>query len=74
MTPDIVERLRGENWWLNVSGDEAAGKIEQLQGELQTVHAHLRHLRELLDDLRAENKLLKAALDERIQEQNEDAR
>ena len=72
MTPDIVDRLRG-NWWLNVSGDEAADEIErlreivrqrtkvlddqlgtpceqirheqeieQLQGELQTVHAHLR--------------------------------
>jgi regulator of replication initiation timing len=51
-----------------------AEKIEQLQGELQTFRAHLRHLRELLDDLRAENKQLKAALDERIQEQNEDAR
>lgn len=29
--PDIVERLRGEHWWLNVDGKEAADEIEWLR-------------------------------------------
>lgn len=49
---DIVERLRGKHWWLDVSGAEAATEIERLRDELRTVHAHLRHYRELVDAIR----------------------
>lgn len=52
---DIVERLRGENWWLNVSGEEAAAHID-------TLHAHLNHYRDLVAELRARNAELVAAL------------
>jgi hypothetical protein len=31
---DLVERLRGEHWWLNVDGDEAADEIERLRMQL----------------------------------------
>jgi hypothetical protein len=34
---DIVERLRGENWWLHVSGDEAADEIERLRSKLRSI-------------------------------------
>jgi hypothetical protein len=42
---------------------EDAAEIERLKSEVKTVHAHLRHYRELVDDLRAEIELAAAFLD-----------
>jgi hypothetical protein len=62
---DIVERLQGENWWLNVDGNEAADEIKRLLAEINCIHAHLAHYRTLVDGLRAEIKQLRRALGEK---------
>jgi hypothetical protein len=55
---DIIERLQGEHWWLNIDGNEAADEIKRLL-------EHLAHYRTLVDDLRAEIKQLRRALERR---------
>jgi len=50
----IVERLRGEHRWLNVSGDEAADAIEQWQGRCEALRRAAVAQEAEIDRLRAD--------------------
>lgn len=51
-------RLRDELRIAGIKAFEQSAEIERLKGELQSVHAHLQHYRELVDKLRAELALV----------------
>jgi len=62
---DIVERLRAMFWAEGApmtTAHEAAGEIERLEAELQTIHAHLQHYRALVDGLHGRSAEQVAAL------------
>lgn len=60
---DIIERLSGEHWWLNVDGAEAANEIKRLRAEVTTIRNTAKINLKVAQERGADNERLRAALE-----------